>query len=98
MSADGSWNITLNSPMGAQDAVLTLVTDGTSLSGSMAGPQGTQEFAGGKVDGDNLEWTIDMTSPMPMKLEVTGAVAGDEISGDVKLGSFGNATFSGNRQ
>lgn len=97
MSADGSWNISLKSPMGAQEAVLTLATDGGSLSGSMVGPQGTQEFTGGTVDGDNLAWTIDMTSPMPMKLEVTGAVAGDEISGNVKLGAFGNATFSGTR-
>ena len=56
MSADGSWSITINSPMGAQEAVLTLVTDGASLSGTMAGAQGTQEFSGGSVDGDNLEF------------------------------------------
>jgi hypothetical protein len=97
MSADGTWNITLNSPMGAQQATLTLATEGGSLSGSMAGPQGTQEFTGGTVDGNNLAWTIDMTQPMPMKLEVSAEVAGDEISGNVKLGAFGDASFSGSR-
>ena len=97
MSADGSWNVTINSPMGAQQATLTLATDGGSLSGTMAGAQGTQEFSGGTVDGDNLSWEIDMTQPMPMKLEITGTVSGDEISGNVKLGAFGNATFSGSR-
>jgi hypothetical protein len=97
MSADGSWNVTINSPMGAQEAVVTLVTDGNTLSGNMAGAQGTQEFSGGTVDGDAVAFGIDMTKPMPMKLEVTGTVSGDSIEGNVKLGAFGNATFSGTR-
>ncbi len=97
MSADGAWNVTINSPMGAQQATLNLVTDGDSLSGSMVGAQGTQEFSGGTVDGDSLAWTVEMTSPMPMTLEITATVAGDDISGNVKLGAFGDASFSGSR-
>jgi hypothetical protein len=97
MSADGSWKVTINSPMGAQQATMNLVTDGDSLSGSMESPQGTQEFAGGTVNGDNLEWIVEVTSPMPMKLEVSAAVDGDSISGNVKLGAFGEATFAGER-
>ena len=97
MSADGSWKCTINSPMGAQEATLTLVTDGGSLSGTMAGAQGTQEFSGGKVDGDNLEWEVQMTSPMPMTLEISATVDGDSIRGNVKLGAFGDASFEGAR-
>ena len=97
MSADGSWNSTINSPMGAQQATMTLKTDGSSLSGKMEGAQGTQEFDGGTADGDNLTWKIEMTSPMPMTLEVTAVVDGDTIGGNVKLGSFGDATFTGTR-
>ena len=97
MSADGSWNCTINSPMGAQEATITLVTDGGSLSGTMAGDQGTQEFSGGTVDGNNLEWEVQMTSPMPMTLEISATVDGDSISGNVKLGAFGNASFEGAR-
>ena len=97
MSADGSWDCTINSPMGAQQATLTLVIEGSTLSGTMAGAQGTQEFAGGTVDGDNLQWEVQMTSPMPMTLEISATVAGDTISGNVKLGAFGNASFEGTR-
>ena len=97
MSADGSWNCTINSPMGAQQATITLVTDGSSLSGKMEGAQGTQEFDGGTADGDNLSWKIEMKSPMPMTLEVSAAVNGDAIGGNVKLGAFGDATFTGTR-
>jgi len=83
--------------MGAQEATMTLVTDGGSLSGTMAGAQGTQEFTGGTVDGNNLEWKVEMTSPMPMTLEISATVDGDSISGNVKLGAFGNASFEGSR-
>ena len=55
------------------------------------------ELNDGAVDGDTLTWKADMTSPMPMTLEFTASVSGDEITGSVKLGAFGAATFSGTR-
>ena len=97
MSADGTWNTTINTPMGAQQGTLTLVTDGATLTGKMAGAAGEMELNDGAVDGDTLTWKADMTSPMPMTLEFTASVSGDEITGSVKLGAFGDATFSGTR-
>ena len=97
MSADGNWNTTMNTPMGAQNATLTLATDGNSLTGKMSGPQGELELQDGAVDGENLTWKADITTPMAMTLEFSATVEGDEISGTVKLGAFGNATFSGTR-
>ena len=76
---------------------MTLVTDGNTLSGKMDGPQGTQEFEGGTVEGNDLAWKMEMTSPMPMTLEVSASVDGDAISGNIKLGAFGDASFSGTR-
>ena len=98
MSADGIWNCKINSPMGSQEGKMTLATDGESLSGKMEGPQGTQEFEGGSVAGGNLSWKMEMTSPMPMTLEVSASVHGDEISGNIKLGAFGDASFTGTRE
>jgi hypothetical protein len=97
MSADGTWNTTINTPMGAQNGTLTLTTDGAALSGKMAGPQGELELQDGAVDGETLTWKADVTSPMAMTLEFTASVSGDEISGTVKLGAFGDASFSGTR-
>jgi hypothetical protein len=87
----------MNTPMGSQEATLTLVTAGTSLSGKIAGAQGTQEFEGGTVDGDSLAWKINVTQPMAMELQFDAAIDGDVISGKVKLGSMGDATFEGSR-
>lgn len=95
---DGTWETVVNSPMGQQKATLTLATDGGSLTGTMAGAQGSMALEDGKVDGNTATWTANMTNPMPIKLEFTATVEGDEISGNVKLGAFGNATFKGTRQ
>ena len=97
MSADGTWNTTMNTPMGAQNATLTLASDGAALTGKMSSPQGELEIQDGAIDGEDLSWKADITSPMAMTLEFSAKVEGDEISGTVKLGAFGNATFSGTR-
>jgi len=98
MAVDGTYNIVTESPMGKQDGKLTLKTDGGSLSGSIAGAQGEQAFEGGTVSGDNVEWSVQINGPMgQMKLDFKGSVTGDEISGDVQVGSFGSATFKGTR-
>ena len=97
MKVDGRWKCTIKSPMGEQEATITLIRAGDSLSGKMEGPQGVQEFEGGEIDGKKLDWSINMTSPMPMTLEVSAEVDGDMMNGKVKLGAFGDATFEGVR-
>ena len=97
MSATGQWNVTINSPMGAQQRTLDIAVDGGTLTGTMVGPQGTLALEDGKADGASLSWAANVTSPMPIKLEFSAEVNGDEISGTVKLGAFGNASFSGSR-
>jgi hypothetical protein len=98
MSIDGKWNVTVNSPMGAQKSEITLKTDGATLTGSGSGPGGaTTAITDGKADGNKVFWKVAVTSPMPMTLEFTGAVEGDGISGNVKAGMFGSFPFTGTR-
>lgn len=97
MAVDGAWNITVNSPMGAQKSTLNFKTSGNTLTGNATGAQGSQELQNGKVDGNNVSWSISITTPMPMTLEFGGAVDGDKISGNVKAGAFGSFPFSGAR-
>ncbi len=98
MSVDGTWNVTLSTPMGSRNATLQLQSAGADLSGSWSGQQGSQDFSGGKVDGNNLEWTVNMSGPMgQMALAFKGVVDGDQLNGTVQLGSFGSGSFSGTR-
>ena len=94
---DGAWDTVMNTPMGQQKATVTLQTDGDSLSGTMAGAQGTVDINDGSVDGNTGTWKVSITSPMPMTLEFSATAEGDSISGNVKLGAFGSASFTGTR-
>jgi hypothetical protein len=96
-AADGTWKIVVDSPMGNQDVTLTLRAEGGSLSGDADTPFGPQSFDGGTIDGDDLAWKVKTMKPMPMTIVFAAKVDGDEISGDVKLGPFGDASFKGTR-
>jgi hypothetical protein len=97
MAADGVWNTTMKTPMGPQAGTLELTTEGSTLSGSLKSDQGEMEFTDGTVDGDQLAWVLDITSPMPMKIEFDVTLDGDTLNGNVKLGSFGSAVLEGTR-
>lgn len=96
MSADGNWKITINTPMGAQTVDASIKTNGSTFTGTTKGQMGEQSVEG-KVDGDTLTWSTAITSPMPMTLEFTAKVDGDNMTGNVKLGAFGNASLTGVR-
>jgi hypothetical protein len=95
-AADGNWKITINTPMGAQEVTASIATSGDTFTGKTSGRMGDSEVSG-KVAGDTLTWSADITQPMPMTLEFTATVAGDAMTGNVKLGAFGNAPLSGVR-
>lgn len=96
MSADGNWKITINTPMGAQTVEANITTSGDTFTGTTKSPMGSQDITG-KVDGDKLTWSSAITSPMPMTLEFEATVSGDTMTGNVKLGAFGNAPLKGER-
>ena len=99
MSADGTWKMTMQTPMGAQEGTLELKEEGSTLIGTMSATAAPEpmEITEGTVDGDALTWKAALTQPRPITLEFSATVDGDRISGDVKLGAFGNATFEGTR-
>ena len=96
MSVDGTWDLTFNTPMGAQQGSLELKTNGDSLEGTMTGPQGAVPLEDGKVDGNALSWSVT-AQQMAMKITFKATVDGDKISGEAELGSFGTATIEGTR-
>jgi hypothetical protein len=95
MAVNGKWNIAIKTPMGEQKAVLTLNQEGDALNGDMSGAMGSVPIEAGRIENDRLKWNAKVTSPMPITLEFDGAVDGQNISGNVKLGAFGTSTFSG---
>lgn len=97
MSVDGTWNITMQTPLGARTGTITLSTASGGLTGTMSGEAGATEIADGAVDGNTASWKADITDPMALTLEFSATVDGDTMTGSVKLGMFGNAPLTGTR-
>ncbi len=96
-NVDGKWDCSVSSPMGEQDFVLTVVSNGDRFSGSAEGSIGGKDIADGMVDGDSLAWTMHVSKPMPLTLTCRATVTGDTIAGTVKAGIFGSFPVTGKR-
>lgn len=98
MAADGKWQLTINTPLGAQQSTLTISASGNTLAGTQSAATGDERpIEDGTVNGDQLSWKASINKPMPMTLEFTATVQGDSIQGSVKLGPFGTQSFRGVR-
>jgi len=99
MSVAGTYDCVTKSPMGDQKSVVTIVDGGDgTFTGTNAGATGSMELENGKIDGNTLTWTMNMTVPMPMKLEGEATVDGDALTGEVNAGAFGKMAMTGTRQ
>ena len=98
MSVAGTYKTVVKSPMGDQSGTFTVVPDGDTFTGTMAGGMGQMDVENGKIDGNTLTWDMNMVVPMPMKLECEGTVDGDQLTGNVNAGAFGAMPLTGDRE
>lgn len=95
MSAiDGTWEVTVNSPMGQQKIDMDLRTSGGVLSGTMTGAMGSAPIAG-TADGDSFAFATAITTPFPINIEVSGSAEGEALKGQVKTQGFGTFPMTG---
>lgn len=95
MTISGTWDIIMKTPMGDRDARLTLKQDGDALSGELAGDGKQTAIDNGRVENERLLWDVSVTSPMPITLSFDCAMEGENLTGTVKLGMFGDAPVTG---
>jgi hypothetical protein len=79
------------------EELFSLRTDGNTLYGNQMADGTSTEIFDGVVVGTALSRKVSITDPMPLTLTFSGSIAGDELSGTVVLGEFGNSTFLGKR-
>ena len=98
MAVDGTWKLVVNTPMGAQESTLVISSSGATLTGTQSAGSGEgRPIDEGTVDGNDIAWKASITKPMAMTLDFSGTVDGDTLTGQVKLGMFGNAPVTGTR-
>jgi hypothetical protein len=97
MSADGTWNLTMQTPMGERRSTLTLSTAGGTLTGKQEAEGNTTDIAEGTANGNDVSWKVSITNPMPLTLTFNGTVDGNNLNGTADTGMFGSFPFEGTR-
>ena len=97
MAADGTWNLTMNTPMGERRSTVTLSTSGGTLIGKQEAEGNTTDIAAGTVNGNDVSWQASITNPMPLTLTFNGTVDGNTLNGTADTGMFGSFPFEGTR-
>ena len=79
---DGKWSGSLDTPMGAVEVGFNFKADGTKLSGSTTGPDGSElAIKDGKIDGDKITFVVSLDfGGMALDLNYSGVVKPDQIA------------------
>ena len=98
MSADGIWNLSMQTPIGERKSTLALKSAGSAVTGKLTGEEGNStDIFEGTVSGDKVSFKAAIKNPMPLTLEFTAAVTGDKMSGNVSASGVGSWPFAGTR-
>ncbi|MEO6085986.1 MAG: hypothetical protein ABIQ18_23035 [Umezawaea sp.] len=99
MSAEGTWELVVDTPIGRQRAVLELSTRDGVLHGVARDQRHGEETALTDLvaDGDRLTWAQAVTKPLRLNLVFDVVVAGDEMTGHSKAGRLPKSRVTGRR-
>lgn len=77
---DGKWTGTFMTPNGDQPVSFTFKAEGDKLTGTTTGPAGEIQISDGKLEGNNLSFSVTFDfGGMPFTLNYKGVLANDEI-------------------
>ncbi|HSW12931.1 MAG TPA: xanthine dehydrogenase family protein molybdopterin-binding subunit [Solimonas sp.] len=97
VQVDGNWKFVLSTPMGPQAFAGRMSTDGNALTGVFIMNMDEAHFTG-TVTGNHLQWDLKVTKPMKITLKYEATIEGDKLLGKCKMGIFGTAKLTGERQ
>jgi quinohemoprotein ethanol dehydrogenase len=92
----GNWDIVVDSPIGKQAGKGEFKVEGSKISGTQSGSQGSVDVLG-KVDGSHATFSGKAYAPFPITLEFVVTLEGDTFSGTMKTGPFGTFPVKGKR-
>ncbi|HEX7114424.1 MAG TPA: hypothetical protein VF193_04795 [Steroidobacter sp.] len=97
-SVEGTWVLTIESPMGQRDSETIFIQEGTRLSGRMLSSQGEVPLTG-TLQGDEIAFGIDLkVHGRDLRIDYSGSVSGETMSGTVRFGAFADGKWTGRRK
>jgi len=93
----GDWDLTINSPQGANTTRVTFKQDAEKLNGLFKSAAGELPFTG-TVDADDVKFSFTINfQGMPLDIKMTGKVDGEHIAGKADFGGFAEGDWTAKR-
>jgi len=94
----GTWNAVLRTPIGNMDVSFVFTdTDGV-ISGEATSKDETVPIREVVINGDQVVWLQDVTTPMKLTLKFDVTIDGDTMTGTSKAGFLPASSVQGTRQ
>jgi hypothetical protein len=95
VSVEGTWDLTISTPIGRIKAVVELRRENGVLTGSAHGAGEQVPLHDVVLDGDQLTWRQTITKPVRLKLAFAVTIEGDTLSGTSKAGRLPSSKVTG---
>lgn len=96
MSFAGTWECSIETPIGRQDVTFHIKEQNGTYSGTAVGAE-TVPLLDPVVKGAHMQWTQKTTKPMPLTVKFDVTQNGDDLSGTAKAGIFPSVQVNGRR-
>lgn len=98
MSVEGTWNLSISTPIGKMKAVVELSRHDGVLTGIAYGAGEEVPLTDVVLDGDRLTWKQAITKPMRLNLTFDVTVDGETLEGSSKAGRLPSSKVRGERR
>ena len=96
----GNWVSKMETPRGTMERTIVLKQDGSKLTGKIVTQRGETEIKDGKVDGDNIEFSVEqrMGGGDPITVKYKAKVSGNKMDGTMAMGDRGERPFTATKK
>ncbi|KWT57197.1 hypothetical protein ADL21_36000 [Streptomyces albus subsp. albus] len=98
MSVEGTWDLSVSTPIGKIKAVAEFRREDGVLVGTAHGTGEEIPLSEVVLDGDRLTWKQSITKPMRLNLAFAVTVDGDTLTGTSKAGRLPASKVTGERR
>ncbi|RSO03658.1 hypothetical protein DMH18_36440 [Streptomyces sp. WAC 06783] len=98
MSIEGTWDLSMSTPIGKIKAVAEFRCEDGVLVGTAHGTGEEVPLSEVVLDGDRLTWKQSITKPMRLNLAFAVTVDGDTLTGTSKAGRLPASKVTGERR
>jgi hypothetical protein len=98
MSVEGTWNLSISTPIGTMKAMIELREQDAVLTGVAHGAGEEVPLTDIALDGDRLTWRQAITKPMRLNLAFDVTVDGDTLQGTSRAGRLPASKVTGERR